>query len=166
MCSWWWLESPIRSLRCIAASRSCWKDLQTPRLLCSHQRQSGSLALAFQPICAGVCYWLVVEDDVWLPDQVAGDVNHLHVVVVLLVPPQIRVVPDLPDPQISGQNLVSLVLHETRKTGRGWSRCLPSCRTLHTRAADHLSTKQPKHLFLCYRRGIVSTGLRKLWCYF
>lgn len=57
------------------------------------------------------CYWLVVEDDVRLPNQVAGDVDHLKVVVVLLVPLQVCIVPDLPDPQIRGQHLVPFILH-------------------------------------------------------
>lgn len=56
-------------------------------------------------------HWLVVEDNIWFPNQVAGDVYHLQVVVLFLIPLQVRIVPHLSDPQICGQHLVPLILH-------------------------------------------------------
>ena len=52
----------------------------------------------------------VVEDDVRLPDQAAGDANGVQAVVVLLAPGQVGVCPHLPVPQVGGQDLVPLIL--------------------------------------------------------
>lgn len=53
---------------------------------------------------------LVIEDEVRPPHQAAGDVDDVQTIVVLFVPPQVSVVPRLPDPQVGDQHLVPLVL--------------------------------------------------------
>ena len=52
----------------------------------------------------------VVEDDVRLPHEAAGDANGVQAVIVLLAPGQVGVCPHLSVPQVGGQDLVPLVL--------------------------------------------------------
>lgn len=53
---------------------------------------------------------LVIQDNVRPPDQITGNADDFQPVVIVLVPLQVGVMPDLPDPQIRCQHLVPLIL--------------------------------------------------------
>ena len=54
---------------------------------------------------------LVIKDDIWSPHQVAGNPDGVQPIILVSIPREICIMPDLADPQIGSQNLVSLVLH-------------------------------------------------------
>jgi len=56
----------------------------------------------------------VVEDNVRLPDEAAGDADGVQAIVVLCLPGQVGVRPHLPVPQVGGQDLVPLVLRRVK----------------------------------------------------
>lgn len=53
---------------------------------------------------------LVVQDNVRPPDQITGNADDFQPVIIFLVPLQVGVMPDLPDPQIRCQHLVPFIL--------------------------------------------------------
>ena len=56
----------------------------------------------------------VVEDNVGLPDEAAGDADGVQAVVVLFPPGQVGVCPHLPVPQVGGQDLVPFILRRVK----------------------------------------------------
>lgn len=52
----------------------------------------------------------VVQNDVRFPNVAAGDSDGVQTVVVVLAPGEVSVQPHLTDPQVSGQDLVPLIL--------------------------------------------------------
>ena len=55
----------------------------------------------------GVCFLLVVEDNVWPPDVVGWDVKHVNPSVLVGVPSHFVVVPKLFDPQVGRHYLIA-----------------------------------------------------------
>ena len=53
---------------------------------------------------------LVIEDDVWPPDVVGGNMEHIDTTVFVGVPSHFVIVPELLHPQICGHDLISKVL--------------------------------------------------------
>lgn len=63
-----------------------------------------------QEIIRSELYLLVVQDDVRPPHQVTGNPDGVQSIVLVSIPCEVCIVPDLADPQIGRQNLVSLIL--------------------------------------------------------
>lgn len=52
----------------------------------------------------------VIQDNVWSPDVAAGDPDRIQSVVILLLPGEVGIHPHLTDPQVCGEDLVTLIL--------------------------------------------------------
>lgn len=60
-------------------------------------------------------FLLVIQNDVWSPNKIAGYSNDLKSIILIFIPAQISIMPDLTHPQVCGQHLVPFILAQRVK---------------------------------------------------
>lgn len=60
-------------------------------------------------------YLLVIQNDVWSPNKTAGYSNDLKSIILIFIPTQISIMPDLTHPEVCGQHLVPFILAQRVK---------------------------------------------------
>lgn len=58
---------------------------------------------------------LVIQNDVWSPNKIAGYSNDLKSIILIFIPAQVSIMPNLTHPQVCGQHLVPFILEQRIK---------------------------------------------------
>lgn len=73
----------------------------------------------FPVLCKKMCvcdkYLLVIQNNVWSPNKIAGYSNDLKSIILIFIPTQISIMPDLTNPEVCGQHLIFFILAQRVK---------------------------------------------------